>query len=113
MVYSFARVSAVVTMKVGDVFQHHKRCWLRLHEKGGKRHEVPCHPSLEEYLNTWITAAALGREKQGALFRSVGKGNRLSEKAMSRFDVLHMISGERRSPPCPTPPVATRFEPPA
>ena len=47
MVYSFARVAAV-TMKAGDYFQHRKRWWLRLHEKGGKRHEVPCHPSLEE-----------------------------------------------------------------
>jgi hypothetical protein len=39
---SFARVGAVVTMKAGDYFQHRKRWWLRLHEKGGKRHEVPC-----------------------------------------------------------------------
>ncbi len=41
MVYSFARVGATVTMRVGDYFQHRKRLWLRLHEKGGKRHEVP------------------------------------------------------------------------
>ncbi len=46
MVYSFARVGAAVTMRVGDLFQHRKRQWLRLHEKGGKRHEVPCHPAL-------------------------------------------------------------------
>jgi len=51
MVYSFARVGATVTMRVGDYFQHRKGLWLRLHEKGGKRHEVPCHPSLEGYLN--------------------------------------------------------------
>jgi site-specific recombinase XerD len=37
MVYSFARVGATVTMRVGDYFQHRKRLWLRLHEKGGKR----------------------------------------------------------------------------
>jgi hypothetical protein len=37
-------------MKGGDLFQHRKRLWLRLHEKGGKRHEVPCHPELEGYL---------------------------------------------------------------
>jgi len=52
MVYSFARVGAVVTMKVGDVFEHRKRCWLRLHEKGGKRHEVPCHPTAREVPET-------------------------------------------------------------
>ena len=47
MVYSFARVGAAVAMKGGDLFQHRKQLWLRLHEKGGKRHEVPCHPELE------------------------------------------------------------------
>ncbi len=53
MVYSFTRVGAAVTMRVGDYFQHRKRLWLRLHEKGGKRHEVPCHPSLEGYLDSY------------------------------------------------------------
>ena len=51
IVYSFARVGATVSMRVGDYFPHRKRWWLRLHEKGGKRHEVPCHPSLEVHLN--------------------------------------------------------------
>ena len=90
MVYSFARVGAAVTMKVGDYFLHRKRWWLRLHEKGGKRHEVPCHPSLEEYLNAWISAAGITRDKKGPLFRSMGKGDRLGERAMSRVDVLHI-----------------------
>jgi integrase/recombinase XerD len=91
MVYSFARVGAAVAMKGGDLFQHRKRLWLRLHEKGGKRHEVPCHPELEDYLAAWIKAAGIARDKKGPLFRSVGKGERLGEKAMSRFDVFHII----------------------
>ena len=90
MVYSFARVGAAISMKVGDYFQHRKRWWLRLHEKGGKRHEVPCHPSLEEYFNAWLSAG-ITRDKKGPLFRSMGKGGRLGDKPMSRFDVLHMI----------------------
>jgi site-specific recombinase XerD len=65
MVYSFARVGATVTMKRGDLFQHRKQLWLRLHEKGGKRHEVPCHPELEAYLTAWTKAAAISREKKG------------------------------------------------
>ena len=48
MVYSFARVSAVATLRVEDYFEHGKRAWLRLHEKGGKRHEVPCHHNLAD-----------------------------------------------------------------
>ena len=91
MVYSFARVGATVTMRVGDYFQHRKRLWLRLHEKGGKRHEVPCHPSLEEFLNVWVAAAGIGRDKKGPLFRSMSKGDKLTDNPMTRFDVLHMI----------------------
>jgi hypothetical protein len=37
-------------MTVGDLFQHRKQLWLQLHEKGGKRHEVPCHSELALYL---------------------------------------------------------------
>ena len=43
MVYSFARVSAVVGMRVEDYYQQGKRWWLRLQEKGGKHHAVPVH----------------------------------------------------------------------
>jgi hypothetical protein len=31
-------------LRVEDYFQQGRRAWLRLHEKGGKRHEVPCPP---------------------------------------------------------------------
>ena len=44
MVYSFARVGAVVGMNVEDYYRQGKRWWLRLHEKGGKFHEVPGPP---------------------------------------------------------------------
>jgi hypothetical protein len=37
MVYSFARISAVVGMNVEDFYQNGKRYWFRLHEKGGTR----------------------------------------------------------------------------
>ena len=40
MVYSFARVSAVVGMRVEDYYQQGKRRWLRLQEKGAST--TPC-----------------------------------------------------------------------
>ena len=40
MVYTFARVNAVINMKVKDYFTQGRRGWGRLHEKGGKGHEV-------------------------------------------------------------------------
>jgi integrase/recombinase XerD len=48
MVYSFARISAIVNMKVRDYYPNGKRYWIRLHEKGGKFHEVPAHHAAEE-----------------------------------------------------------------
>jgi hypothetical protein len=45
--------SASVTMKAGYYFEHRKRWLLRWHQKGCKRHQVPCHPTLEENLNAW------------------------------------------------------------
>ncbi len=35
-------------MRVEDVFVQNRRLWVRLHEKGGKRHEMPCHHNLDE-----------------------------------------------------------------
>jgi len=43
LIYSFARVSAALGMRVEDYFPQGKRWWLRLHEKGGKQHEMPVH----------------------------------------------------------------------
>ena len=70
MGYTVARVSAVVTLRVEDYFQQGRRSWLRLHEKGGRRHELPCHHSLDEYLDAWIAAAGIGDDKKGPLFRT-------------------------------------------
>ena len=43
MVYSFARIGAALGMAVEDVFTQNRRLWVRLREKGGKRHAMPCH----------------------------------------------------------------------
>jgi site-specific recombinase XerC len=47
-VYSFARVSAALAMNVEDYYPQGKRWWVRLHEKGGKQHEMPAHHLLEK-----------------------------------------------------------------
>ena len=38
MTFAFARIGAVVAMRVEDYHPQGKRWWVRLHEKGGKRH---------------------------------------------------------------------------
>src|ERR1700730_11171793 len=64
MGYSFARVSAAATLRVEDYFQQGRRLRLRLHEKGGKRHEVPCHPTLEGYLDGYTKVAGIAGDNK-------------------------------------------------
>jgi site-specific recombinase XerD len=92
LIYSFARVSAAVAMRVEDYFPQGKRWWLRLHEKGGKHHEMPVHHTLEEYLDAYIEAAGLWEDKKGPLFRATnGKAGILSARPLDREDAFHMI----------------------
>jgi integrase/recombinase XerC len=74
MVYSFARIGAALAMKVEDVYVQNRRLWVRLHEKGGKRHEMPCHHNLEAYLHAYIDGCALAGDPKGPLFRTIGRG---------------------------------------
>jgi site-specific recombinase XerD len=74
MVYSFARIGAALAMKVEDVYVQNRRLWVRLHEKGGKRHEMPCHHNLETYLHAYIDGCGLENDSKGPLFRTIGRG---------------------------------------
>lgn len=92
MVFSFARVSAVVGMRVEDYYQNGKRWWLRLHEKGGKFHEVPAHHNAEAYLDAYIEAAGIARDEKSPLFRSaVGKTGTLTDRPLRRNNALDMV----------------------
>ncbi|HTT75679.1 MAG TPA: tyrosine-type recombinase/integrase [Candidatus Binataceae bacterium] len=92
MVYTFARINAVLQMKVSDYFVQGRRGWVRLHEKGGKQHEVPCHHNLEQYLDDYIGAAGLGGDLDGPLFRTAaGKSGELTGNAMWQQDAYRMI----------------------
>lgn len=98
MVFSFARVGAVVRMNVEDYWQNGKRWWLRLHEKGGKHHEVPAHHNAEAYLDAYMTAAGIADELKGPLFRSaVGRTDVLSINRMTSNDVLRMVKRRART----------------
>src|ERR1019366_8498091 len=102
MCYTFARVSAVVGMRVEDYYQNGKRWWFRLHEKGGKRHEVPAHHNAEAYIDAYITAAGIADQKKDPLFRSVDKRRQLTNNPMTRTDVLRMIKGRAQGAALPS-----------
>jgi site-specific recombinase XerD len=92
MVYTFARINAVLEMKVRDYFVQGRRGWVRLHEKGGKQHEVPCHHNLEKYLDQYITGAKIADDPDGPLFRTAaGKSGKLTRNAMWQQDAYRMI----------------------
>lgn len=92
MVYTFARVNAVLKMKVCDYFVQGRRGWVRLHEKGGKEHEVPCHHNLERFLDAYIAAAGIGESPDAPLFQTaVGRSGKLTGKPLWQQDAYRMI----------------------
>jgi site-specific recombinase XerD len=92
LVYTFARVSAAVHMDVEDVYVQGKRTWVRLHEKGGKEHALPCHHELEEYLDAYMEAAGVDGEKGAPLFRTAfGKTGTLTKRRFDRQSAWYMV----------------------
>jgi site-specific recombinase XerD len=92
MAFTFARVSAVVDLKVEDYYPQKKRCWLRLREKNGKVNQMPCHHKLEAYLDAYIAAAGIRDDRKGPLFRAaIGRSGKLSNRPVSRTDVWYMV----------------------
>jgi site-specific recombinase XerD len=95
MIYSFARVGAVLQMNVGDYFSQGRRGWVRLHEKGGKEHEAPCHHKLEAFLDEYIRAAGMADDKDGPLFRTTGRSTGTAHR-MTQPDAFRMVQRRAR-----------------
>jgi site-specific recombinase XerD len=95
MAFDFARIGAVVAMDVGDYFQQGKKWWFRLHEKGGKHHELPAHHKAEEFMDAYLEAlraAGAPHGKDTPLFRTgKGRSGELGETRMTENDALRMV----------------------
>ena len=92
MVFSFARVGAALAMRVDDVYVQQRRLWIRLREKGGKRHEMPCHHTLEAYLHAYLEGTGIANEPKGPLFRTIARGtNQLSARALPQANAYAMV----------------------
>ena len=96
MLFSFARISAVINMAVEDFYSDGRRWWLRLHEKGGKLHEVPVHHKLDEYMDEYLAAAGIGNDAKAPLFRSLNRRRLLTAKRISRREALAMVKRRAR-----------------
>ena len=92
MVFSFARVGAALAMRIDDVYVQRRRLWVRLREKGGKRHEVPCHHTLEAYLHAYVDGTGIGDTPKGPLFRTIRRGTgQLSETPLPQANAYAMV----------------------
>jgi site-specific recombinase XerD len=93
LTYSFARITAALKIKVEDLRPQSAGWVLRLHEKGGKHHTMPCHHALAEALRAYIDAAGIADDRKGFLFRT-SRGHTatvLSEQPMMQPDAWRMI----------------------
>jgi integrase len=69
-----------------------RRRWVRLREKGGKRHAMPCHHNLEEYLTAYLDGGALRGDPKGPLFRTIGRGTgKLTRTVLPQANAYAMI----------------------
>ena len=93
LTYSFARIGAALKMKVEDLRPKGAGWQVRLHEKGGKQHVMPCHHALAEALRAYIDAAGIAEDRKGWLFRtSPGhNGTLLTEQPMDQSAAWLMI----------------------
>ena len=91
MGYTFARVGAATGMKVEDFYVQKRRGWVRLHEKGGKVTELPCHHNLDQYLEEWIAASGLDSEPEAPLFPTLRHGRLTNRTSLPQANVHMMI----------------------
>jgi integrase len=96
MLFSFARISAVLSLKRGDFYYQGPRRWLRFHEKGGKEHEMPAHHEIEETIDQYLARVSI--EDKQPLFQSVNKtGTALSGRALNRHNAWAAIRKRARN----------------
>ena len=93
LTYSFARITAALSMKVEDLQPRGAGWIVRLHEKGGKEHVMPCHHALAEALHAYINATGIAGDPKGWLFRTAPRHNpnKLTDRPMSQYASWLMI----------------------
>jgi site-specific recombinase XerD len=103
LVFTFARIGAALGMTIEDVYWQQRRLWVRLHEKGGKQHSMPCHHHLESYLQDYIETSGLADDRDGPLFRTAYRRTGvLTDRRMTQSDAWRMLQRRARDAGIPT-----------
>jgi integrase len=98
MVYTFARIGAATAMTVGDVYVQNRRLWVSLREKGGQVVDLPCHHTLEDYLHAYLDGTGIARDRDGPLFRTLGRGTgQLTRTPLPQANAYAMVQRRARA----------------
>ncbi|MGI9506854.1 MAG: tyrosine-type recombinase/integrase [Geminicoccaceae bacterium] len=93
MTFTFARIGAALALRVEDVERRNHRLWLRLLEKGGKVHDVPCHHTLDEYLSEYLAVTGLAQSPKKPLFPTIDRFTKtLSDRPLTDGNAREMIN---------------------
>lgn len=91
LIYTAARVGAVVNLKVKHFAQDGTQWCLRLGEKGGKVRKIPCRHDLEQFIHDYLAAAGIALEKDTPLFRTMNRSRQLTDRALNRIEAAAML----------------------
>lgn len=93
MLFSFARISAAVTVNVGDVIVKEHRLSVTLQEKGGKQPTMPCNHQLETYLRRYLSFLMATQEvtSDTPLFQSFNRSRNLTGRRLDRNEAWYMV----------------------
>jgi integrase/recombinase XerD len=98
LLYTWARVSALVALKVEDYYQRKGERWLRLHEKRGKIHEVPVHSKARKAVDHWLQVSGLESNRAAPLFPAFGKDKKTIQlRHMGRTSIWKLVQARIRA----------------
>ena len=93
MIYTAARVGAIAKLRRGDFYDAGDQFCLRMTEKGTKSREIPVRHDLQQFLNSYVHAAALEyAEKDSPLFRTTIRRTKIiTHNGMTATDMTRMV----------------------
>ena len=91
LAYTWPRVSAAVSLRVGDYYPKGKRWFVFLGEKGGKQSEALVHHKAQDELDRYIRGAGIQEQRETPLFRSFNRRRQLTDRALDRREALAMV----------------------
>ncbi len=97
MVFACPRISAALSIRVGDYLKGGEGPRIRFLDKGSKTREIPVNSLLAEIFNDYLLAAEILGDDDGPFFRVTrGSSGVLKRKPMNRHDAYQMIKRRAR-----------------